>query len=447
MRCLLMCVFIREYYIDLCLILLESIKLYGELSEEEEIVIYTSSAFRDKMIKENVIISELPIIFEVNDNYTTQTEACCARLNFFNLRSSERYECCLYLDVDIIIKGDIKELFKFLEKDVLYVCPEGKINKGSYPSDHWGRSLFGSDLELYEDKAGFTTGILLFNNCKVLEELFECIKMDISTSPFKFECEDQPFIIYHAFTKGLYDNKKLKDYVVNACMNIYSRYTIHHFPGGIYNLEKIRVMLIFLENLKKYKWKNKRIDLIDVYPDQMTCSNVMRNDIGEFLKDKKLTVAELGSYLGYTSKYLADISSHVYCVDNDRVYLERNKNNNKREDNMSYILFDLYKDDWGELSEEMLNSVEVVFIDAYHEYENCKSDILNSIKYFPKLKYLIMDDYGIWSGVKKIVHELLIDNVVNFEKYIGLYEVPYRNGDKVIVYKNTHEGVILSINS
>ena len=101
-------------------------------------------------------------------------------------------------------------------------------------------------------------------------------------------------------------------------------------------------------------------------------------------------------------------------------------------------MLDIYKDNW----KIMPDDIEVCFIDAGHSYECCKSDILNSIKQFKNLQYIIFDDYGIWSGVKKIIDELIENNNLNFEKFIGLNDVPGPNG----IVKNINEGVICSIN-
>ena len=58
------------------------------------------------------------------------------------------------------------------------------------------------------------------------------------------------------------------------------------------------------------------------------------------------------------------------------------------------------------------------------------------------LEYIIFDDYGVWDGVKQIVDELLIENILLFEKFIGINNVPGPNG--IVHFVN--EGIICKIN-
>ena len=107
------------------------------------------------------------------------------------------------------------------------------------------------DLELYTNKTAFTSGILLFNNCEKIKNLFCCINLDIIKRPFKFYCQDQPYIVYNAFKYDLYDNQALKPFAVNNDYNINSSKIIHHFPGdpGIH-VHKLKYMVAFLTGLK-----------------------------------------------------------------------------------------------------------------------------------------------------------------------------------------------------
>lgn len=85
MNCIFVCVFNQEKYIDMLLMLLESIFIYGNLDDNTQILIYTSTVFMN-IIKQSHLFNE-KIKFEINDTYNDVEKACKARLDLFNLAS------------------------------------------------------------------------------------------------------------------------------------------------------------------------------------------------------------------------------------------------------------------------------------------------------------------------------------------------------------------------
>ena len=171
MNCIFICVFNQEKYVDMFLILLESIFIYGEVDSNTNILVYTSTSFMNR-IKKSHLYNEEKIKFEINDTYNDINKACKARLDLFNLPSITNYDKILYLDTDILVKDDINKVFDVCKEDILYVLEEGEINNDS---DFWGKSLFGDEINDYNDKSAFTSGILLFNNCEKIKGLFNNI--------------------------------------------------------------------------------------------------------------------------------------------------------------------------------------------------------------------------------------------------------------------------------
>jgi hypothetical protein len=224
---------------------LERILIYGNLQENTDILVYTSTVFMNK-IKQSHLFNK-KIIFEINDEYNDIDKSCKSRLDLFELSSIKKYNKILYLDTDILVKDDMNKVFDVCKEDILYVLEEGSIDN---ESDYYGRTLFGNEVHNYYDKTAFTSGILLFNNCDKINFLFGKIKEDIIYRPFHFSCYDQPYIVYNAFKYNLYNNKILKSLVVNNDNNIYSDKIIHHFPGGpgIYQ-HKIDYMTTFLNSM------------------------------------------------------------------------------------------------------------------------------------------------------------------------------------------------------
>jgi O-methyltransferase len=249
MNCIFICVFNNQNYVNMFYLLLKSIFLYANIDDNTHILVYTSTPFMN-MIKQSHLFNNEKIKFEINDTYNNIDKSCKARLDLFNLSSISNYNKILYLDTDVIVKADINQMFNVIKDDILYVLEEATFDDDS---DFWGKTLFGNEVNNYTDKSAFTSGILLFNNCEKIKDLFNNIKVDMVRRPYNFKCYDQPYIIYNAFKYNLFDNKSLKPYVVNNDDNIHSDKIIHHFPGGpgVYE-HKMLIMTKFLSSIKDY---------------------------------------------------------------------------------------------------------------------------------------------------------------------------------------------------
>jgi O-methyltransferase len=242
--------------------------------------------------------------------------------------------------------------------------------------------------------------------------------------------------------------EKLYDKVIDGGVIIIDDYG--HFIGAKRATDEfrekynIRSPLIKTDYTEYYWVKNTNADILlsdtnNIDDDIWTCSDKMRYDIYESFKDKShYKIAEIGSHKGYSTKVLSKIFSKVYAVDNSIEWTNFNKNFNKDATNITYVMCDIYNNSWDVIPED----VDVSFIDAGHSYECCKSDILNSLKRFKNLKYIILDDYGVWEGVKRIVDEMIQNKTLIFESFIGINDVPGPNG----IVKNINEGIICSIN-
>jgi len=251
MNCIFICLFNNPHYINMLYLLLDSIHLSND--SYTEILIYTSTKFMN-IIKQSPFFRKGLICFEINDTYGSVEKACKARLDLFELASVQKYNKILYLDTDIIVKGDLNSVFDVCQKDQLYALEEGSIMDDS---DFWGASLFPKDLNAFSSTA-FSSGILLFNNSKKMKTFFRNVKQDMINRPFKFYCHDQPYIVYNAFKYDLYDNQLLKEFVVNNDHDINSSKIIHHFPGdpGMHR-DKLKHMFAFFLGLKLNKTLTK----------------------------------------------------------------------------------------------------------------------------------------------------------------------------------------------
>ena len=177
--------------------------------------------------------------------------------------------------------------------------------------------------------------------------------------------------------------------------------------------------------------------MIDIHDDVFTCSTKMRNDIIDFCRYKEpMSMLEIGTHKGYTNKYLSPYFIKITGTEIENEHIEYFNSHNKV-DNNEILKFNVYYDDWNKLPE-----VEIVFIDCVHSYDGCKMDVVNSLKRYPNLKYIIFDDYEVWIGVQEVVTEFIDRGIFKMERLIGLDTLV---GGHPSNKKGKQEGCIVSI--
>ena len=221
---IVICVFHSEMYLKLFNILLRTILKY---SPGTSVIVYTNSLFMEKIRGEFVDDLEY-VLFEINDTYDCIDKACKARLDIFSFSCVDRYEKFLYLDTDVVVKGNVDIIFEICEKDILYACSDGGI---FCESSGQGYCLMNEEQQSrFYGVNGFSSGVLLFNNCVVIRDLFASIKADIIARPNGGICYDQPYIVYNAVVNDLYDNMLLAKYVAHRELDSTTPYIVYHFP-------------------------------------------------------------------------------------------------------------------------------------------------------------------------------------------------------------------------
>jgi len=448
MDCIFCCVFNQEKYVDMFFFLLESTFIYGNLDDNTHILVYTSTQFMNR-IKQSHLFNEEKIKFEINDNIDNIDKACKARLDLFQLPSITNYKKILYLDTDILVKDDIKKVFDVCEQDILYVLEEGDICADTI---YWGKELFGNEIDNYDDKSAFTSGILLFNNCEKIKDLFQKINEDMENRSYMSSFHDQPYIVYNAFKYNLYNNKILKSFVVNNDNNILSDKVLHHFPGGpgVYE-DKINSMTIFLNDSKNFTIENnisKAKEYINLHllPIINNCGELLEGNIFMFHhttnytdlflnKTKNISnlvlnkniknVMEIGFNSGFSAllMLLSNPKMNLTCFD-------------LGEHKYTLPCYEKLKETFGERikiiigdSTETLKTVhdmyDLIHIDGGHSVEVADSDITNSYRLSKQGTILIMDDYDF-----DHLHELWDSYIIkyNLKKLdINLYDSPHHD--------------------
>lgn len=134
------------------------------------------------------------------------------------------------------------------------------------------------------------------------------------------------------------------------------------------------------------------------------------------LLPEKSTLAEIGSYLGASSVFLAsgagEKNSVLYCIDtwkNDAMtegardtFEEFLKNTAPLKDTIRPL-----RGKSANAAEKFNESIDLLFLDGDHSYDSVRSDLEH---WLPKVKeggIVICHDYGWAEGVRKAVHEFI----------------------------------------
>ncbi len=441
--------FYNENYIKLLYILLESIYIYANINENTDILIYTNTNFMNKIKNSSLYSNKL--IFKINDSIDTIHEASITRLNIFNFDIINNYHKILYLDTDVVIIKDISNIFNLSIENKLYVMEEGSIDS---TTNYWGKELFGEKIDDFMDKSAFSSGVILFNNCQEIKDLFNIIYNDlINPNKIKYECYDQTYIVYHSFMLHLYNNKLLNDYVTTSDINIYSEKSILHFAGGFGNFElKHHKMDIFMINYKDYTiYQNimKTKDFINTHllPIIYSINEPLEGNIfmkhhttiytDEFIhKQKNISnlvlnknmknILEIGFNAGFSTllMLISNPNINMTCVDlNDHqytipCYMKLKEIFGNR---ITFITGDSVK-----ILPYIKNKFDLIHIDGGHDDFVATNDIVNSYYLSKSGTIFIMDDYDFPN-----LHKL-------WDNYINIYKLKNLN---IFTYPSPHHDI------
>ena len=254
-----MCVFYNKNYIQLLNLLLLSAKMYSSF-ENMDILIITSKEFESDIeaLAANISVPIRTMSLSID----TIFQAACARLSIFKYLNMTYYDKILYLDTDILIKGDLSRLFNIPLDDKLYA-----LESGFTDSINFGVQFFDPPCKI----TGLNSGTLLFRNTPTMKALFQRIREHVeaytksgSTPPYAL---DQPFINYHAIKDNLYNNQALKPFVAlfedgipeNEASAIICHFS---FPIGNFPHKFYRMKNYFNELLLKESDTKNPMDLI-----------------------------------------------------------------------------------------------------------------------------------------------------------------------------------------
>lgn len=102
-----------------------------------------------------------------------------------------------------------------------------------------------------------------------------------------------------------------------------------------------------------------------------------------------MTALELGIFKGHTTAVLASIFGQVISADVMWEFLNISARRNEQWGNVAYVEMDTYATHWRLIG---ANRVDVVVIDADHQYPKVRNDVVQSWHAFRHLRWFVFDD-------------------------------------------------------
>ena len=205
-------VFVNKDYLELLKILFITVKLYSKL-DTIDFLILTCSDFVPAINNISVTLG-IPLKTMIIDE-SRMAGGAFARLYIFEYEHIMSYDKILYLDTDIVVQGDLMNLFNETIEDKIYGLKEGTIEH----EIHGGWWFDFSTID--KNTVGINSGILLFKPTETMKSLFtETLNhVDELKNKAMPQCADQPFVNYHFIKANKYDIQLIDKHCLIYCID------------------------------------------------------------------------------------------------------------------------------------------------------------------------------------------------------------------------------------
>lgn len=337
------CILITVHTLDKSFILLlESILIYGNISNDTVIVVHTS--------QENI-------------NMIKGCHLCIANKVIFELISSSafftRYQKIMFIDPCIIVKADLSKLFNECVDDLLYVYDKG--------------IAFSSNVYMCH-----TSELMLFLISKITKE--------------------EPFISYNVFPEKLYNKKVITQdtlLVLNEHMDRFLSMikdnTIVENINKTKDFINTHLLSIIKESGELLEGNIFMVHLTTEYSGAF--NNKAKNICNVVLNKEIRRCMEIGFNSGFSAllMLISNPNIHIECFDlGEHKYTMPCYNKIKEffGDRINITLGDS-----GKTLPLVNEKYQLIHIDGGHDIDVATSDVVNSIRLADPKTILIMDDY------------------------------------------------------
>lgn len=359
MNCIFICVFNQHEYINMCYLLLESIFIYGNLNNNIEILIYTSTSFMNIIMNSDLFNNKIK--FEINDTYDNIEKSYKSRLDFFNLKSTENYNNILFLDINTLIINDINKIFNLCQKDILYILNTEQQN---------------------ENNIILTSHVVLFKNSKKIQNLFD----EPNDSYEKLQIDDIVNYFYNYDKMNSFLNEIKENTIINNITKTKLFIDEYLMPIIIKLGEKLEGNIFMIHDTIKYT---------DLF------INKVKNICSLLLNKNNKNIMEIGFNSGFSALLMLITNPNINILCFDVGYHSYTEPCYRKIKEIFGNRINIIYGNSVKTLTDINMKFDMIHIDGGHTHDVANNDIINSIRLSKKGTIIIMDDYD-----QPILHKL-----------------------------------------
>lgn len=211
-------VFGSDEYIELLKILLNSIE--KQSFKDFELLFITDNVTLHK-IKKILNVNSFKVNYFIVESIEDPVQASMQKLKIYQWEKIDRYKSILFLDVDIVVIGDLKNIFSDkINNNIFYSAihdPRQLLHKTVY---HCLIDYTPDELKNFETKGilAFNAGQFIFNNTRTMKEHFANINSFVESWNGRYFFE-QSFLNYYFNILEISDTKTLKSHFQFVSIN------------------------------------------------------------------------------------------------------------------------------------------------------------------------------------------------------------------------------------
>lgn len=239
-----------KYYLAMFRQFVKSMVMFSDL--DFDVLIITTSEIKEALTKIKDLQKIRNVYFQLDDDVNDLEHALLRKCDIYKYRGALNYDVVLYVDIDVIVQGNIMSLFKKdIHHDIIYAPKEGSLEGKFWYTNAYKESEL-SDLRR-EHISSFNAGTFMFRPSRKMLQHFEELKKFAQSYKGK-HFYDQSLFNYYFNTRRMSSTKFVSNAVIifpNESRFYPTSKIFLHFAGIGRYTEKAKIMRAYLQKLQE----------------------------------------------------------------------------------------------------------------------------------------------------------------------------------------------------